>query len=1011
MTKQFLSVLFILLAVLGQTNNAKRSMSGPFADRPVRSWNVNDVNARKGDTDDGHVGEIQVDEGRIGANPYVDVRDYSVRALRYNSAPAIPGITANCTAGSPRVPISSASTFQNGDGINLIGCGPSNSMSTPSALTGRPSLAAAPPGTGYVVSAPSSTAQTVYYKIVARDAGQGLTAASPEITVTGPSLGPKTLSVSGSAIASNSIITVTTAARSPEVLAVGAEVCINGTSNDFQYGGCQIIASIPSHSSFTYTTNQDTRAGSSKVVSTGGTLTYWPCNHLVLPTPGTGVFQYGIYKGTSSGGETLIGVSMIADSSLSPDSSYMTWDDFGSPYTTLPNLPYFWPSTPPSEAVPDTLVTTIFSGAGTTTLTVGNAPSNSKTGTTILFDNAPNLLRAYVAANAGQRMVYVPAATFDTFYVTNSYLNLSSYAGTGTSVVGQLYLNDTLNAHNLHGDLTPAYLATPAFSISALTPLYVGHANPGILTGGGNFSGLNMVVGGNCYNGMFVESNGGIPTITLENMAFTGGSSPDYCGVDYTQFSVFTAGSSSAGAYIHKTLFSAEEQGHTPLFISKNLGEVNLVGPIMASGRGFFFKSSDSGGNILFDQQYEIEGNIMPFISVIGSANLSLKNITLDTAGWPLVTNVGSRPVGVELENVGVPSAGMSAFSGNPLVAVGGIAPVSAGAPTGIYTSVSGGTAGEIFDGTYNTKQGLNWFNQHILLGPGYSFFTGSMQPAAPTCTTISGGPPYPAAGSYAFSYIPVYFNGGWGVLSATSNSCTVNGASQQISITISPAVPGAVAYIWYLAPARNGNLAKMLPGCGNAYTSLPVTYEGGNCGLLSLPAIPGGGPAGIVNGNMWAQDFVLGATPAPTGVAKATKLYMDSTALWPSFKPNGNKAYVVPGISGPVINGHNLCADGTTGAYRDCLTTQTIASATATLRTSPIAPRSCASVVTIPAPAVASTDTVSYSFNAAPSGAYTTGLFILSYVTPGNVNFLVCNLTTESLTPPRATLNWRITR
>lgn len=63
MTKQFLSVLFILLAVLGQTNNAKRSMSGPFADRPVRSWNVNDVNARKGDTDDGHVGEIQVDEG------------------------------------------------------------------------------------------------------------------------------------------------------------------------------------------------------------------------------------------------------------------------------------------------------------------------------------------------------------------------------------------------------------------------------------------------------------------------------------------------------------------------------------------------------------------------------------------------------------------------------------------------------------------------------------------------------------------------------------------------------------------------------------------------------------------------------------------------------------------------------------------------------------------------------------------------------------------------------------
>jgi hypothetical protein len=1004
MTKQFLLVLFILLAVFGQTSNAERSMSGPFADQPVRSRNRNDANANKG--------EIQVDEARRGANPYVDVLNYGVRALTYNSAPAIPGITANCTARSPRVAISSASTFQNGDGVDLIGCGPSNSMSTPSAPTGKPSLAAAPPGTGYVVSAPSSTTQTVFYKIVARDAGQGLTAASPEITVTGPSLGPKTLSVSSSGIASNNIITVTTAARSPEVLAVGAEVCINGTSNDFQYGGCQIITSIPSDSSFTYTTNQDTRAGSSKVASTGGTLTYWPCNHLVLPTPCTGVFQYGIYKGTSSGGETLIGVSMVADSALSPDPSYMTWDDFGSPYTTLPNLPYFWPGTPPRAAVPDTLVTTISSGAGTTTLTVLNAPNNSQTGATALFDNAPNFATAYAAAQMAQGMVYIPASAFNTFYVTNSYLDLHSYAGTGTSVVGQIYLNDTMNVHNLHGDLTPAYLATPSFAITSLTSIYDGRANPGILTTGGNFSGLVLSVGGNCYNGFFVESDGGIPVLTFENMAIISASSADYCGVDYTQFTVYTAGESGSGVYIHKAQFSAQEQGQTPLFISKNVGEVNLIGPIMTNGRGFFFSASNTGTGILFDQQYESEGSIMPVVTLggvsgAGTIGISLKHTVLDTVGWPAVTNVSNSQAYVSMESAGIPQAGMAVISGKPFTGVNGLSPLSAITTT----NTTGGIGGLIYDGTFNNNQEITWNNQSILLGPNYSFFTAPTQPAAPVCTTISGGPPYPAAGSYAFNYYPVYANGGWGVLSATSNSCAVNGTSQQIHVTISPAVSGAVNYVWYVAPANNGNLAKMRPGCGSVYISTTVTYEGGNCGGFSLPSAPGGGPAGIVNGNMWAQDFILGATPAPTGVANATKLYMDSTALWPSFKPNGNKAYVIPGISGPVINGHNLCADGTTGAYRDCLTTPTIASGTATLRTSPITARNCAAVVTIPAAGVVTTDAVSYSFNAAPSGAYTNGLFIQSYVTPGNVNFLVCNLTTENLTPPGATLNWRVTR
>ena len=169
--------------------------------------------------------------------------------------------------------------------------------------------------------------------------------------------------------------------------------------------------------------------------------------------------------------------------------------------------------------------------------------------------------------------------------------------------------------------------------------------------------------------------------------------------------------------------------------------------------------------------------------------------------------------------------------------------------------------------------------------------------------------------------------------------------------------------------------LHTVASGC-DPTTALSVVMHGASCGPGSY-ALAGGGPAGIVNGNMWAQDLILGATLAPTGVAQmARNSIWTARALWPAFKPNGNRAYVVPGISGPVINGHNLCADGTSGAYVDCLTTQTIASGTATLGTITIAAKTCATVVTTAATGVVTADAISYSFNAAPSGAYTSRSF-----------------------------------
>jgi hypothetical protein len=64
-------------------------------------------------------------------------------------------------------------------------------------------------------------------------------------------------------------------------------------------------------------------------------------------------------------------------------------------------------------------------------------------------------------------------------------------------------------------------------------------------------------------------------------------------------------------------------------------------------------------------------------------------------------------------------------------------------------------------------------------------------------------------------------------------------------------------------------------------------------------------------------------------------------------------------------------------GLYIDCLTIQTFASGTAASGTSTIAVRTCALVVTTAAIGVTTTATLSYFFNAVPTGAYTAGPFV----------------------------------
>jgi hypothetical protein len=94
------------------------------------------------------------------------------------------------------------------------------------------------------------------------------------------------------------------------------------------------------------------------------------------------------------------------------------------------------------------------------------------------------------------------------------------------------------------------------------------------------------------------------------------------------------------------------------------------------------------------------------------------------------------------------------------------------------------------------------------------------------------------------------------------------------------------------------------------------------------------------------------------------------------------------------------------------------VASGTAAMGTSAINSGACASVVTVSAPGVLTTDTITAAFNSDPSavtgwGVSATGavLTIYPYPTSNNVNFKVCNSSSFSITPGSLTINWKVSR
>ncbi len=256
---------------------------------------------------------------------------------------------------------------------------------------------------------------------------------------------------------------------------------------------------------------------------------------------------------------------------------------------------------------------------------------------------------------------------------------------------------------------------------------------------------------------------------------------------------------------------------------------------------------------------------------------------------------------------------------------------------------------------------------------------------------------------------------GGSGVLTAASG--TFNGVTYPSSGTSG----GILGYTATGAVSSSGLLTQYGVLIGGGAGATPVATAAGTTGQLlraTSSANPSWSTATYPNTVTSGRLLWASGTNAISDNANAT---MSSGAL-----TLGVPGSVVGSVAFGNATSGTVTISPTTGALGSTAITAPaingtmgirISSNTATLGTSSISSGACATVVTVSAPGVATTDVISFTPNAditAVTGyapATTGGLVIYPYPTANNVNFKVCNPTASAITPGAVTLNWVVSR
>jgi hypothetical protein len=724
-----------------------------------------------------------------GPVPWVDVTRYGVRAVT-----STPSTTATINASSMAATLAAASTFQNGDGIVIYGAGAVHSMSTPLAPTVTPSVARVGTSTGDIVAGPSGST-TYNYQIVARDINGGLTAAGTVgSTATGAtSLGPQSVSISSMSRSNNAVTVVTATAHG---LVAGAMVNIYGAT-DPSFNGWYQVASTANNTHFVYNGPQDTNQGATSS-TTGGTVYWYNCNHLSW-TAVTGAWQYYIYGRTGSS-LTLLGVTKPLNAYFTDFTT--TWDDFGSPmmdYISTAVPPYV-PSSAPSSATSDNLITTIASGGGTTSIILSAAAGTSVSGATAIFDDGVNF-KAAVAANPNST-IYIPPPSSGS-YPFNSLVDLRTYNPVNIMGGYGLALRETLafTGVSWKGNVLPIGQSEDSFSFGGLPAIYC-YASPSVYsqgTYGGWIEGLEFYWGGSNNALLWLcDGGGGGAGPSFKNMDFnTAGSNG---GVDYNGIALLWRGclnTESATGQIDNISFNsgpAQVVGTTAtpsLYIAGYGGQIK-GGYIFFNRRSAVIDASALTINFGHDQ-----GGIMPCFILQGThaggnttAAWEVNYFAEDTMAdgvFAYLPSAGTYDAIVTLNNSGGASSGYPTIVGNPIDLF-----ILSSLPGSASVLGTKSISGSDFHSCFLNVSGLGYLGYQLPV------------PSAPTAAVSSGGTV--PVGTYTFEITAVDILGNQTTVSAASSSATTTTGNQTITIT-PPILPaGSVGWITYVGISGNYN-------------------------------------------------------------------------------------------------------------------------------------------------------------------------------------------------------------
>jgi len=900
-----------------------------------------------------------------GPNPHVDIRAFGARFVNANTPPGGPGITASCVNGNTSVTISSASMFVNGDGVALRNCGAATGLTTPGTPMIVPSVAAGPTGTGMVVNAPAGST-SYQYQIVALTTGGGWTPAGTAGTTSAglSSLGFQSVNIT-SLSKTNQTVTVNTA--SAHGLSVGSNVCIQNTTDSQDFGGWYIVATVPDRTHFTYLTPSDSRGGG-QTSATSGTAGWFNENHITW-SPVTGAWIYLIY-GRTSGSTALVGVSKPQDSANGI--SDPSWDDFGATMSPPPTLLPHIPTTPPGAGANNDLITTISSGAGTTTLTLAASPSVTLASQTIVVDACPGMVAA------GGNLLIPQTSSGPTGIVVSSYCSLSS--ATAILQLGSLTINGTLQLGNnvqWYGDVLPAQASVPSFANQGGRPIVIGYSLPGVYLPGSSstlvIKGLNFQ-GPNNATHIVID---GTTAFTVEDTNFGGAG-----GAEQMTMPLLVRNGTFQNRLRNVTMLgTASGNSTTPLFFC-NYCSTLKIDLLNLSGRGVLFNG------VGFEVNYgRIQGGTMPvfvlaplsgaaIVGGVGSVDYTFPSLIheyeLDTAPQPLVANLtpSSSKTGIHgiLIEQGAPSpssdsgGALPVITGNPFPNVITTGVVPPGQTNSWMSLVNygqygvGNVNGHPTYGTCNLNNACSEGqlivaeNVNIQAGNGLTVPFAVPVPAVSVSTSCGGS--FPAAGTYFYALTVVGPEGVESSKGVYSAGIPLNGTTQcsQLNWSDASGVTNYKVYVTTSVIATNPQLI-FAGGCASNFSGIQVNncIDNRGTGSGSSPTLNGTGNPSLYPGMLSTNRLIMGSSTG--GKYGTNTLHGNFTATRSTTLPDGNGTVpVVASLTTTAAASDNVAIQGVTSSSH-CTMTPTNATA-ATDSTGTFVSAKAANQITVTHPA-----------------------------------------------------------